>query len=529
MTPFRDLPIRRKLLLMMMLVSGGALLIASTGLIATDFLRFRRDMAQNLATLADVVGRNSTASLTFNDVGAAEDTLTALKAEPSVVSACIYDGGGRVFARYHRSDASQLPCPIRPGPAPGHQFAESSLSLFLPIRLQGEQIGVVYVRSDLEELYGRLKLQAATVTAVLLAAVLFAFLLSSRLQRSISRPILNLAGMARAVSEDRDYSLRAGKQSADEIGQLVDAFNDMLSQIQQRDSGLRQAKDELEHRVEERTVALRQELAERQRAERELEERNVELHQSNKELDDFAYIASHDLKEPLRGIHNYSVFLLEDYADKLDGEGRSKLETLIRLTRRMESLIDSLLHFSRVGRLDLAFDAVDLNEIVAGVMDGIAINLKEQHVEVRIPRPLPTLLCDRSRVGEIFSNLIVNAMKYNDKPEKWIEIGVAEGVLPPPMEPGPESPGVPAAQPDADPGPALYVRDNGIGIQEKHFDSIFRIFKRLHGRDKFGGGTGAGLTIVKKIVERHNGRIWVESTYGEGTTVYFTLGQRASA
>jgi signal transduction histidine kinase len=523
--PYRDLPIRRKLMLLLMMVSGGTLLIASTGLIATDFLRFRRDMAQNLQTLADVVGRNSTAALTFDDEAAAEDTLTTLGAEPSVVSACIYDLGGQIFARYRRSGGSGPACPERPEAA-GHQFGEGYLSLFLPIHLQGERIGFVYVRSDLQELYGRLKLQAATVSVVLLAAALFAFLLSSRLQRSISRPILNLAGMARAVSEGRDYSLRAGKQSADEIGQLVDAFNDMLSQIQQRDSDLRQAKDELEQRVEDRTEALRQELVERRRAERELEERNVELHQSNKELDDFAYIASHDLKEPLRGIHNYSVFLLEDYADKLDGEGRAKLETLIRLTRRMESLIDSLLHFSRVGRLDLAYDEVDLNEIVAGVLDGIAFNLKEQRIEVRIPRPLPTLRSDRSRVGEIFSNLIVNAMKYNDKPEKWIEIGVAEGVQPPPSELASGASALPA---DIDLNPVLYVRDNGIGIQEKHLDSIFRIFKRLHGRDKFGGGTGAGLTIVKKIVERHNGRIWVESTYGEGTTVYFTLGQRASA
>ncbi|HEX2223090.1 MAG TPA: ATP-binding protein, partial [Thermoanaerobaculia bacterium] len=375
-----------------------------------------------------------------------------------------------------------------------------------------------------------------TVTVVLLAAALFAFLLSSGLQASISRPVLNLAGMARAVSERRDYSLRAGKQSDDEIGQLVDAFNDMLSQIQRRDADLRHAKDELELRVEERTEALRLELAERRRAEKELQERNVELHQSNKELDDFAYIASHDLKEPLRGIHNYSVFLLEDYADKLDDEGKAKLETLIRLSRRMESLINSLLHFSRVGRLDLAVDEVDLNEIVAGVLDGIAINLKELRIDVRIPRPLPTLRCDRARVGEIFSNLIVNAMKYNDKPEKWIEIGVAEGVQPPPLELSPDASGeVPLVREELvaqgeEQGPVLYVRDNGIGIQEKHFDSIFRIFKRLHARDKFGGGTGAGLTIVKKIVERHNGRIWVESAYKEGTTVYFTLGQpRASA
>ncbi|HEY4591887.1 MAG TPA: ATP-binding protein, partial [Thermoanaerobaculia bacterium] len=219
-------------------------------------------------------------------------------------------------------------------------------------------------------------------------------------------------------------------------------------------------------------------------------------------LDDFAYIASHDLKEPLRGIHNFSSFLLEDYGGKLDGEGRSKLETLMRLTRRMETLIDSLLQYSRLGRVDLAIDRVDLNEIVAEILDSLAISLREEKVDVRVPRPLPAVRADRVRVGEIFHNLIVNAMKYNDKAEKWIEVGWREN---------PDGP------------PVFYVCDNGIGIPEKHHDAVFRIFKRLHGRDQYGGGTGAGLTIVKKIVERHHGRIWVESSAGEGTAFYFTL------
>ncbi len=130
-------------------------------------------------------------------------------------------------------------------------------------------------------------------------------------------------------------------------------------------------------------------------------------------------------------------------------------------------------------------------------------------VEVRIPRPLPTVVCDQARVGEIFRNLITNAAKYNDKPRKWIEIGFRGGAE--------ENDGAKAD------GIVFHVRDNGIGIREKHFEAIFRIFKRLHGRDKYGGGTGAGMSIVKKIVEGHGGRIWLESAEGEGTTFYFTL------
>ena len=129
------------------------------------------------------------------------------------------------------------------------------------------------------------------------------------------------------------------------------------------------------------------------------------------------------------------------------------------------------------------------------MLDSLAISLQEDRVEVRVPRPLPAVRADRVRVGEIFYNLIVNAMKYNDKADKWIEIGWRENPAGPPV---------------------FYVRDNGIGIPEKHHDAMFRIFKRLHGRDKYGGGTGAGLTIVKKIIERHHGRIWLESSAGRG-------------
>lgn len=240
----------------------------------------------------------------------------------------------------------------------------------------------------------------------------------------------------------------------------------------------------------------------------ELARLNTELERSNVELDSFAYIASHDLKEPLRGIHNYSHFLLEDYADRLDGDGAEKLHTLIRLTQRMEALIDSLLHYSRLGRIDLAFTSTDLNHELNDVLTLLGPRLREHNVSVRVPRPLPTLSVDRVRVGEVFSNLIANAIKYNDKTERWVEIGYDEA---------------PEGTPKRFGEPMFYVRDNGIGIPAEHAETIFRIFKRLHPRDAYGGGVGAGLTIVKKIIERHSGTIWMRSTPGQGTTFYFTL------
>ncbi len=231
---------------------------------------------------------------------------------------------------------------------------------------------------------------------------------------------------------------------------------------------------------------------------------NSDLERTNSELDSFAYIASHDLKEPLRGIHNYATFLLEDYGEILQGDGTEKLNTLVKLTKRMESLIESLLKFSRLGRQELQMEPLDLNKLLRNVMEIFSMNPQWQNCKIQIPRSLPMVRGDRLLIEEIFINLITNAFKYNENPEKLAEIGWLENKSTPDLV-------------------TLYVRDNGIGVREKHLESIFQIFKRLNAPSKYGGGTGAGLTIVRKIVEQHKGSIQVQSTYGQGTTMSFTL------
>jgi PAS domain S-box-containing protein len=228
----------------------------------------------------------------------------------------------------------------------------------------------------------------------------------------------------------------------------------------------------------------------------------AQLARSNTDLEDFAYVASHDLKEPLRGISNYSTFLLEDYGDQLPADGREKLETLVRLSKRMYELLDHLLEYSRAGRTDLAIQDVALEDVVTRALDGVRARLDQDKVDVVVHTPLPRIRCDPLRIGQVLGNLIVNAVKYNDTAEKRVEIGVA----------------------NTEEGLAIFVKDNGIGIPPQHKESVFRMFKRLHARDRYGGGTGAGLAIVKKIIQRHNGLIWLESTPGMGTTFYFTIG-----
>ena len=239
---------------------------------------------------------------------------------------------------------------------------------------------------------------------------------------------------------------------------------------------------------------------------------NAELERSNGELDSFAYVASHDLKEPLRGIHNYALFLLEDYADKLDAEGTQKLETLVRLSRRMESLIESLLQLSRVGRQELVVTPVNVHEVLDDVLDMLQLSYQHIKREVTVKGALPIVRCDAVRLREVFTNLFTNALKYNDKPEVHVEVGLAPaGVR------GPRGTGQP------EDFHVFYVRDNGIGIDARHHEVVFRIFKRLHAQDKYGGGTGAGLSIARKMVERHEGELWLESVPGQGTTFFFSL------
>ncbi len=248
----------------------------------------------------------------------------------------------------------------------------------------------------------------------------------------------------------------------------------------------------------------------------ELAYMNRELERRNRELDSFAYAASHDLKEPLRGIHNFSNLLLKGYGDVLDEMGRSRLQTLIRLSRRMESLIDALLKFSRLGQAELNYQPTDLNQLISRVLADLQVSRQIEHIDIRLPRSLPTVVCDPVLLTEVMTNLLSNACKYNDKPAQWIEIGYMENATPPSQANGQSL--------NLFPQPALYVRDNGIGIRARHHETIFRLFKRLHEQNLYGGGTGAGLTITRKIIERHRGHIWVESTYGEGSTFYFTLG-----
>lgn len=259
----------RKLSFLMMATSSVALLLAGTGFLFYEQVLFRRDLLRELTIQAEIIGKNSAAALTYDDPRSARDTLGALRAEPRVMAAAIYGRTGLLFATYRRTGA-----PIdfpEPGPTnEGHEFGSDHLSLHHQIRLDGERIGAVTILCDLAEMRSRLARYGAITLTVLLASWFAAFLASLVLRRIISRPILQLADTARAVSADKRYSLRAATGSQDEIGILVDSFNEMLGQIEVREHQLQEAQEDLEKRVVLRTQELQEEITDRIRIEKQL-------------------------------------------------------------------------------------------------------------------------------------------------------------------------------------------------------------------------------------------------------------------
>lgn len=245
-------------------------------------------------------------------------------------------------------------------------------------------------------------------------------------------------------------------------------------------------------------------ITERKTKELELNLLNKSLKQSNSELEEFAYVASHDLKEPLRGIQNYSMMLIESCFESLDEQSQHRLSKLPKLTKRLEEQIDSLLEYSRLGQLNFEFDIVDMHKKVQDTMELLENVITTFNAKIRIVGTLPPIYGNRVNLIVMLANLISNAIKYNDSDRPVIEIGALEN------------------QKNKD-YHTFYLKDNGIGIPQEQFENIFKIFQRLHAKDQYGGGTGAGLTIVRKIIQKHNSRIWVESSVGKGTIFYWTL------
>ena len=288
------------------------------------------------------------------------------------------------------------------------------------------------------------------------------------------------------------------KFKGDEIQKLRIGFNEMTIK-------LKESYTILEEKVKERTKKLEKEIFERKKAEEDLIRSNADIEAVNRELDSFVYTASHDLKEPLRSIFSFSRFILDDYWDKLDDEGKDYLKRISASSSRMKNLIDGMLAFSRITRSkEKLYESIDTHELVREALKRLEPIVEERGVKLKIRDDLPFVYGNKTKLTEVFYNLISNSIKYNDKESPIVEIDC------------------PIPQPKKD-EVVVYVKDNGIGIRKEYYDEIFKIFRRLHSHDEYGGGTGAGLAIVKRIIDDHNGKIWMESKVGEGTKFYINF------
>jgi signal transduction histidine kinase len=476
--------ISRRLTWMNLVVSGAALLLASVSFAVYDAVTFRDAMVQNLTVQAGIIGSNTVSALLFDDTRSAETTLKALAGAPSIMAAAIYDHDGELFATYLRTAVRASTVPAR---APDTERTDvawlgaQGITVVRPITFKDSHAGTVYIRSDLRNVFNRLKRYAAIVVVVLIASLAAALAISRVTQRSISEPMARLAALAQRVTQEKDYSIRATDASgATEVRVLTGAINDMLAQIQQQDSSLQESRSQLEQRVKERTA---------------------ELTTINQELEAFSYSVSHDLRAPVRHVSGFVALLSAHDGSTFDDEGRRYLATIAAAAERMGRLIDDLLAFSRLGRAALSKREVNLDALVREAREEVLMYPSGRDIAWTV-HALPLISADPTMLKSVLVNLLSNAVKYTGtRSRAEIEIGALAQV-------NGES--------------VIFVRDNGVGFDMKYQDKLFGVFQRLHRADEFEG-TGIGLANVRRIIHRHGGRVWAEATKDHGATFYFSL------
>ncbi|UCH90595.1 MAG: response regulator [Nitrospirota bacterium] len=509
----------------MILTSALSLLFACSILVFNDLWQIRESLVDGLADQAGLIGENSSAALVFHDEDAAQEILSAFRHQSNILQAALFTTKGNILSQY------------QPGTPPDfvnsfekviYDLSWQSIEIYRKVYINNEHVGTIYLLSNLQPVYQRFHdLLLITIVAMVLSCLL-ALVITARLQKSILDPLVNLTSMATRISQSQDYSVRAPNKSSNEIGTLIDGFNSMLQEIQDRERELEEHRTQLAQRIAERTTELsdtnahlQNEIADRERIRQEISDMAVNLQKKNQELAvsrdaalqaarakaDFLATMSHEIRTPMNGVIGMTGLLLET---SLTAKQRSMANTVSTSAEALLDILNDILDFSKMeaGKLELESIAFNLNSTLEDTLDLMAERASQKQVELTglVFPDVPTALKgDPGRIRQILLNLVGNAIKFTDQGEVSVQVlfmGASESQV----------------------ELRFHVWDTGIGIAPEAKDKLFDSFTQADSSTtRKYGGTGLGLTICKQLVERMDGTIGVESQQGKWSLFWFSV------
>jgi signal transduction histidine kinase/ActR/RegA family two-component response regulator len=495
----QNLSIKRKLTLITMLTSSIALILSSVSFLVYDLVSFRNLLRQDLVTQAEIIGYNSAGAMEFKDEPAATATLSALTAKEDIVTAVLYKPDGKIFAHYFRTNTAL------PGLLPSHsqekgyRFEGGYLEVFQEVTINGEHVGTLFLQSDMRQWSLRAKRYASILIIFVLVSGLFALFVSSKLQGLISKPILHLEDTMRMVSSNKNYAIRAVKTYSDEIGRLIDGFNTMLSEIQQRDTALQSTNGELKTRTQE----LEEEVFQRKQAQEELLNAKHAAEEANRAKSTFLANMSHELRTPLNAIIGYSEMLEEETRDTGKVENVQDLKKIQTAGKHLLSLINDVLDLSKIeaGKMGLHLEAFDVSQVIEEMVTTLqpAAAKNANSIHVHVAENVTVMKADITKVRQILFNLLSNACKFTDHGAVSVDVDQIKVVDREWIQ--------------------FKVSDTGIGISAKQKENLFHEFAQADASiARKYGGTGLGLAITHRFVQLMKGQINVESEPGQGAT-----------